>query len=237
MYISEIYASGFRCFDPAAPLQLKLSPGLNILVGPNDAGKSAIIDAARYVLWTRGDEYIRPDEHDFHVAADGTRGCDFTVRCTFDDLSADEEARFLEWCTNEKGKLRLHVCLRGARRVSLGGGSIVSSQHRAGAEGEGLPLDGELREYLKATYLKPLRDAEREMRAGRRSRLSRILGAMPTMGPQSKPAAHGADATLLDTLAAADAAVRGNTAVGGVARSVNTDPRAVRTLFECQGGH
>lgn len=223
MYISEIYASGFRCFDPAAPLQLKLSSGLNILVGPNDAGKSAIIDAARYVLWTRGDDYIRPDEHDFHVGVDGTRGCDFVVRCTFDDLSPDEEARFLEWCTNEKGKLRLHVCMRGARRVSPGGGSIISSQHRAGAEGEGLPLDGELREYLKTTYLKPLRDAEREMRTGRRSRLSRILGAMPTMGPQSKPAAPGANATLYDTLAAADAAVRGNAAVGGVASSVNTD--------------
>lgn len=223
MYISEIYASGFRCFDPTAPLQLKLSSGLNILVGPNDAGKSAIIDAARYVLWTRGDDYIRPDEHDFHVGADGTRGCDFIVRCTFDDLSADEEARFLEWCANEKGKLCLHVCMRGSRRVSPGGGSIISSQHRAGAEGEGLPLDGELREYLKATYLKPLRDAEREMRAGRRSRLSRILGAMPTMGPQSKPAAQGGDATLHDTLKAADVAVRNNAAVGGVASSVNTD--------------
>ncbi|MFB4386535.1 AAA family ATPase [Agrobacterium sp. LR_9] len=223
MHISEIYAAGFRCFAPNTPLQLKLSRGLNMLVGPNDAGKSAIIDAARYVLWTRGDDYIRPDLHDFHVDAHGVRGCDFIIRCTFDDLSADEEARFLEWCTNEKGKLRLHVCMRGARRVSPGGGSIISSQHRAGAEGEGLPLDGELREYLKATYLKPLRDAEREMRAGRRSRLSRILGAMPTMGPQSKPAAPGANATLHDTLAAADVAVRDNPAVGGVANSVNTD--------------
>ena len=60
MYISEIYASGFRCFAATAPLSLALSEGLNILVGPNDAGKSAIIDAARYVLWTRGDDYIRP---------------------------------------------------------------------------------------------------------------------------------------------------------------------------------
>lgn len=223
LYISEIYARGFRCFAPAAPLQLKLSPGLNILVGPNDAGKSAIIDAARYVLWTRGDDYIRPEEHDFHVDAAGLRGCDFIVRCTFDGLSADEEARFLEWCTNEKGTLRLHVCMRGLRRLSPGGGSVVTSQHRAGFEAEGLPLDGELREYLKATYLKPLRDAERELRAGRRSRLSRILGAMPTMGPQGKPAAEGADATLYDTLAKADAAVRDNTAVGGVASSVNSD--------------
>jgi hypothetical protein len=42
VYISEIYASGFRCFDPVAPLQLKLSPGLNILVGPNDAGMATL---------------------------------------------------------------------------------------------------------------------------------------------------------------------------------------------------
>ncbi|MHC0614163.1 MULTISPECIES: ATP-dependent nuclease [Komagataeibacter] len=223
MFISEIYASGFRCFGAERSLNLKLSSGLNILVGPNDAGKSAIIDAARYVLWTRGDDYIRPDEYDFHVADDGTRACDFVVRCTFDDLNADEEARFLEWCTNEKGKLRLHVCMRGARRVSPGGGSIISSQHRAGAHGEGLPLDGELREYLKATYLKPLRDAEREMRAGRRSRLSRILGALPTMGVQSKPAVAGTAATLHDTLSDADAAVRNNPAVSGVASSVNSD--------------
>lgn len=223
MYVSEIYASGFRCFGPTAPLQLKLSPGLNVLVGPNDAGKSAIIDAARYVLWTRGDDYIRPDEQDFYVAGDGTRGCDFMVRCTFDDLSAEEEARFLEWCSNEKGKLRLHVCMRGYRRISPGGGNIIASQYRAGADGEGLSLDGELREYLKATYLKPLRDAEREMRAGRRSRLSRILGAMPTMGAQSKPATEGGDATLHDTFTAADAAVRKNAVVGGVADRVNMD--------------
>ncbi|MGG7606628.1 ATP-dependent nuclease [Massilia sp. BKSP1R2A-1] len=223
MYISEIYASGFRCFDPAAPLHLNLSRGLNILVGPNDAGKSAIVDAARYVLWTRGDDFIRPDEQDFFIDQNGMRGCDFIVRCTFDDLSADEEARFLEWCTNEQGKLRLHVCMRGTRRVSSGGGSIIASQHRAGCEADGLPLDGELREYLKATYLKPLRDAEREMRAGRRSRLSRILGAMPSMEPQSKPAEEGGDPTLHDTLAAADAAVRNNAAVGGLANSVNVN--------------
>lgn len=223
MYISEIYASGFRCFDPMTPLQLKLSSGLNILVGPNDSGKSAIMDAARYVLWTRGDDFIRPDEHDFHVSGDGNRVYDFVVRCTFDNLSADEEARFLEWCNNEKGRLRLHVCMRGIRRVSPGGGNIIASYHRAGAEGEGLALDGELREYLKATYLKPLRDAEREMRAGRRSRLSRILGAMPAMGSQDEPATQGANPTLYDTLSAADTAIRNNPAVGGVASSVNTD--------------
>ena len=222
MYISAIFASGFRCFPPAAPLRLKLLPGLNILVGPNDAGKSAIVDAARYVLWTRDDDYVRPDVHDFHVDAAGNRVCDFVVRCTFDGLNPDEESRFLEWCTNEKGKLRLHVRMHGALRASPGGGSIVSSQYRAGAEGEGFPLDGELREYLKATYLRPLRDAERELRSGKRSRLSRILGAMPSIGPQAHPGAPGGPNTLFDTLAAADAAVRSNAAIVDVQDKVNT---------------
>ena len=223
MYVSEIFASGFRCFPSAEPLQLKLSPGLNILVGPNDSGKSAVIDAARYVLWTRGDDFIRPDEQDFHVDGEGVRECDFIVRCTFDDLTPEEESRFLEWCANEKGKLRLHVCMRGTRRLSPGGGSVIASQHRAGREGEGLPLDGDLREYLKATYLKPLRDVERELRAGRRSRLSRILGAMPVMGPQEKSAEEGAGPTLHDALKTADDAVKANPAVRSVANNVNAD--------------
>ena len=144
------------------------------------------------------------------------------LRCTFDDLKPDEEARFLEWCTNEGGKLRLHVCMRAVLRASPGGGSTVSSQHRAGFDGEGLPLDGELREYLKATYLKPLRDAEREMRSGKRSRLSRILGAMPVMNPQAKTAVAGEAATLFDTLASADLAVKSNPAIVDVQDRVNS---------------
>ncbi|MPZ32329.1 MAG: AAA family ATPase [Rhodospirillales bacterium] len=59
MYISEIFAAGFRCFSDKEPLRLGLRPGLNILVGPNDAGKTAIIDAPRHLLWTRGDDYVR----------------------------------------------------------------------------------------------------------------------------------------------------------------------------------
>ncbi|MBK1795511.1 AAA family ATPase [Devosia sp. WQ 349] len=221
MFISEIYASGFRCFSNSSPLAISLSPGLNILVGPNDAGKSAIVDAARFALWTRGDDYLRPDEHDFHVDGAGTRASEFLIRCTFDGLTADEESRFLEWCSNEKGKLRLHVCVQATRRASAGGGTIVSSQHRSGAAADGLPLDGDIREYLKATYLKPLRDAERELRAGRKSRLSRILGALPAMGEQGKNAVGGAPPTLRDTLDQTDADVRSNPAILAVASSVN----------------
>lgn len=222
MYISEIFASGFRCFGPKQPLTLKLRRGLNILVGPNDAGKTAIIDAPRYVLWTRGDDYVRLDPNDFHVDPSGLRTTELLIRCTFNGLSPEEESRFLEWCTNEDGTLRLYVCLRASLRSLPGGGPTVSMQHRAGKDADGLALEGELREYLKATYLPPLRNAERELRSGRRSRLSRILGAMPTMKLQASAAAVGEPETLVDTISKTDNLIDQNAGVQSVQQAVNT---------------
>ena len=222
MYVSEIYASGFRCFGTESSLTLKLRRGLNILVGPNDSGKTAAIDAPRYVLWTRGDDYLRLEPGDFHVKPDGNRVTELLIRCTFDQLTPDEESRFLEWCSNEAGTLRLHICLRATLRKLVGGGESVIPLYRAGKNGDGLPLEGDLREYLKSTYLKPLRDAERELRSGRRSRLSRILGALPAMATQADPAQPGAPATLRDTMIQADSEVDANPAVQNIQNAVNT---------------
>lgn len=222
MHVSEIYASGFRCFGPDNPLILKLRRGLNVLAGPNDSGKTAIIDAPRFVLWTRGDDFLRLEAGDFHIGPDGTKVNELLIRCTFDGLTSDEESRFLEWCSNEAGVLHLHICLRATLRKSLGGGESVLTQYRAGRNAEGLPVEGDLREYLKSTYLRPLRDAERELRSGRRSRLSRILGALPTMAPQATPAPQGQPATLRDTMEQADEDVEANPAVQAVQSNVNT---------------
>ncbi len=222
MYISEIYAKGFRCFASDAPLILKLQRGLNILAGPNDSGKTAIIDAPRRVLWTRGDDYSRLEPDDFHVQADGERETELLIRCTFDGLTPDEQSDFLEWCNNENGCLRLYVCLRGTLRQGTGGGHTAVTQYRAGKDADGLPLEGDLREYLKTTYLRPLRDAERELRSGRRSRLSRILGALPNMASQAKAAAANQPPTLTDTMNVADDAVETNDAIQGVQETVNT---------------
>ena len=221
VYISEVYAAGFRCFSADAPLKLILRRGLNILVGPNDSGKTAVIDAPRYLLWTRGDDFIRLEPADFHVKPNGVRTTELLVRCTFDGLMPDEEARFLEWCSNEAGKLRLHVCLRGTLRKAAGGGDFVVTQYRAGKDADGLPLDGDLREYLKTTYLRPLRDAERELRAGRRSRLSRILGALPEMVKQANPCEAGQASTITDIMKSAEVAVEANAGIRQVQKDIN----------------
>mgnify|MGYP005849168917 CR=1 FL=1 len=222
MYVSEIHATGFRCFGPEAPLSLTLQRGLNILVGANDAGKTAAIDVSRFVLWTRGDDYLRLEPDDFHVTAGGSRVTELLLRCTFDDLTPDEEARFLEWCSNEDGALRLHVCLCATLRKTPGGGDSVIPLYRAGMNADGPTLEGDLREYIRSTYLRPLRDAERELRSGRRSRLSRILGALPVMAKQSDPGGPGQADTLADAMASADADIEDHPAVKQVQTDVNT---------------
>lgn len=222
MFVSEIHATGFRCFGPDNQLALKLRRGLNILVGPNDSGKTAVIDAPRFVLWTRGDDFVRLETGDFHVKPNGDRVTELLIRCTFDGLTPDEESRFLEWCSNEAGTLRLHVCLRATLRKLAGGGNTVITQYRAGKNGDGLPLEGDLREYLKSTYLRPLRDAERELRSGRRSRLSRILGTLPVMAKQADLAQAGEPPTLRDTMTQADTSIEANPAVQRVQTDVNT---------------
>jgi putative ATP-dependent endonuclease of OLD family len=55
---------------------------------------------------------------------------------------------------------------------------------RSGKNGEGPPIEGEIREFLRTTYLRPLRDAEAELSPGRGSRLSQILQSHPKFTEQ-----------------------------------------------------
>ncbi len=77
----------------------------------------------------------------FHVDGDGARGSDFIVRCTSTISVRMKRLGSSNGVPTKKEtpSARLHA---GCSAGSPGGGSIVSSQHRAGAEGEGLPLDG-----------------------------------------------------------------------------------------------
>jgi putative ATP-dependent endonuclease of the OLD family len=62
MHLKQIRAQNFRAFGDGktAPLlDWTLSPGLNILIGENDAGKTAVVDAIRHILWTTSYEFVR----------------------------------------------------------------------------------------------------------------------------------------------------------------------------------
>ncbi len=73
MYLSNIKLWNYRKFgaggeiDLAKPnLDLNLTKGLNVIIGENDSGKTAIIDAVKLVLKTHSYNYIRVDDKDFY---------------------------------------------------------------------------------------------------------------------------------------------------------------------------
>ncbi|KNY11032.1 hypothetical protein AKG11_32875 [Shinella sp. SUS2] len=174
MYLQRVKIEKFRIFDS---LELELNKTLNIIVGENNSGKTALIDAIRYTLSSRTGEWLRILETDFRRGA--TR---FSVRLKFADLSTQQAAAFLEHLTFEEveGQRRpfLYVTLAAELTEQVVRGTRqIRSDIRSGASGEGPSIEREAREYLSGTYLKPLRDAEAELSGGRGSRLAQVLNA------------------------------------------------------------
>lgn len=186
MFLSELKIWNFRKYgssDSGAPgLHLQLNKGLNLLVGENDSGKTAIVDAIKFVLQTQSYDYQRLEEEDFFLPPgielkNANRAKSFKIECIFRgfDVENNEAANFLEWLGIEKDcdgndRYFLKVTLNSERKDRK-----ITYDIKAGPDDEGTQLEGAARDFLRVTYLKPLRDAERELIPGRRSRLAQIL--------------------------------------------------------------
>ena len=190
MHLQRIRAQNFRAFGDgktAPELDWTLSPGLNILIGENDAGKTAVIDAIRHVLWTTSYEFVRLFEQDFHIHGD-TRAQSMFIEATLVNMSAEQEAAVLEWLTYEADGSRSLVLHMQARWIppkdnKRGRVDVIT---RACRDGIGPEIGNAVRELVRATYLRPLRDAEAELKPARQSRLSQILGAHKSITGQEK---------------------------------------------------
>lgn len=176
MYLESISIRNFRIFKS---LNLILNPGLNLLVGENDSGKTALIDAVRYALGTNSSERSFLDESDFHDDAK-----ELSIQLKFVDVERHAHI-FVEHLTYEKDStngdqsravLYIQFTAKNTGQERRGYPFIIS-ELKSGKDGNGLALEAEIRAFLSTTYLKPLRDAEAELSAGRGSRLSQILNS------------------------------------------------------------
>jgi putative ATP-dependent endonuclease of the OLD family len=175
MYLKELQLTNFRKFES---LKVTFQKGLNVLVGENDSGKTAIVDAIRYILNTKSFETIRCEPRDFFKPSQNSdclqpeRVDTFSITAIFSDFSADEAAKFIEWgYFNEKKEFELRLFLK----AKLLDNDRITWDIKAGPQGAESQMDGDAKALLQVTYLKPLRDAEAEMTPGYRSRLAQIL--------------------------------------------------------------
>lgn len=180
MHLCGLRISNFRCFgDGKDSFTLRLKPGLTAIVGQNDAGKTAVIDALRFALGTTDQEWYRLEDEDFHREA-GKTAPQITIQCQF-ALEPNDTGAFVEYLTYSKdGKTEPSLYVNWTAKDT--GKRRHGRPHRhvevcSGEKGDGPSFAPEVRELIQATYLKPLRDADQALSAGRGSRLSQVLSS------------------------------------------------------------
>ncbi|MGX9818221.1 ATP-dependent nuclease [Lactococcus lactis] len=175
--MSKIELSNWRKFsqktDGKVGLTAEFSSGLNVLVGENDSGKTAIIDAIKATLGTNSSESIWITENDFSEGSKTLR-----IDLYFSKLSEKEEEYFFEWLTLPKEKKKeteLHICLEAEQYENVNSKKQIKKVVKAGPLGAEVMIDDIIRQLLAVTYLKPLRDANTELSAGNKSRISQVV--------------------------------------------------------------
>lgn len=167
MHITDIKIQNFRIFDN---FQITLNKSINIFVGENNSGKTALIDAIRYALDTNSAEWIKIKSEDFHNQTDN-----LLISIKFVEIE-DFAHKFVEHITYMDDKPVLYVNLICKKtEIERNGQLYIKTDIKSGVDGDGLPIEREIRDFLSTTYLKPLRDAENELSARKGSRLSQIL--------------------------------------------------------------
>ena len=177
MIVSELKLYDFRRFhsvNGTPGLAITFHKGLNALIGENDSGKTAVIDALKLVLLTQSNDFVRPSEEDFYVDSKNKYVDEFRIECVLSEFSPNEAKNFIEFLEFSRDSKGLHYSMHLFYRAWKEKNRIFTDL-RVNNPDDGTTLDSRARELLKAVYLRPLRDAEREMHSGRNSRLSQIL--------------------------------------------------------------
>ncbi|ESW80851.1 ATP-dependent endonuclease [Mesorhizobium sp. LSJC285A00] len=169
MYLAALSINNFRRLQSAT---INFQPGLNVIVGPNNIGKTAVVDALRALLAGVDDPYPRFARDDLHLPKGGTSSGEITFGYVFKDLTGDDEADFLH---------ALRPGADGALEAVLGvsyGDPDRSGRLRARkwcGEHTDVAMTPTMLDNLRSVYLQPLRDAEQGLRPSRNSLLSRLL--------------------------------------------------------------
>jgi putative ATP-dependent endonuclease of OLD family len=169
VYLAKLAISNFRKINNA---ELHFQSGLNVVVGANNAGKTAIVDALRSLLAGHDEPYPRLDWDDIHRPKTGTPSGEIVFKYVFRGLSPDDEADFMAALQPMKdGTLEAHITIRFSDPDKVGRLRVK----RWCGENEDVGLTADMMENLRGVYLQPLRDASQSLRPSRNSQLSRLF--------------------------------------------------------------
>ncbi|MFC0414160.1 AAA family ATPase [Cytobacillus solani] len=177
MYLHSLKLWNWRKFsvgeDGNPGMEVEFKEGLNILVGENDSGKTAIIDAIKIILGTNSHDINWVTEQDFHKDSTSLK-----IECTFKKLSPQEEAYFYEWLSLQSQTSELRIVMEAEIYEDINKQKKIKRSVKAGPENLEVGMEDTVRQLLTVTYLKPLRDAATELSPGTRSRVAQVVKSL-----------------------------------------------------------
>lgn len=179
MFLKKFTIKNFRCIKD---LTLELNEGLNILVGENNSGKTAIIDALRLCL-SYGNQFreIYVSLSDFHIDNQQLNAAlpEIEFHAYFEVNDPKETGPFNEiLAVNDQGKgeLQLHFRYFAEERNGL-----KRIKYKVwGGEKEGQHIPPEVLDLFYFIYLGALRDAVQGLRPVRGNRLGELFQNLQT---------------------------------------------------------
>lgn len=178
MYLAELAVKNYRCLKE---LTVKFQPGLNVIAGENNSGKTALVDALRHVLGygsERREIYFTEDDVYHDTAGERTKELS-EFHATLRELSEEEKGGFSQCLNLSKGEDAAELHFRFAPVGKTGGRqrfrvTVWGGEH----EGESIPTD--TCEGIRPVYLEALRDVRVGLTPGRGSRIAELLGEITT---------------------------------------------------------
>ena len=179
MFLAKVQVRNFRNLKH---IEVGFSKGLNVIVGENNVGKTNLLDAIRAALGSAAasGEPLRLTQDDLHRDATGKQTSEpIIVDLYFQDLSADEQAQFLEiidFNAAEPAKSTASIHFEWSWDAK------ANRWHAKRWGGERTRADNsvpdEVLQSIPVTLLGALRDALVALSPGRASRLGRLLRAV-----------------------------------------------------------
>jgi len=170
MYLAKLQTRGFRILDN---FELEFDPGLNVIVGPNNAGKTAILSAISLALspFTNPTREIYPNLEDFWHSSNGQERENYRFEVVLDFKDVPEPNHFfskwmLRGTTERTARIKL-VC-------HIGDEDRVAPRWTVGQLDANSP-ERESIERMIPVFLPPLRDAVNALKPGTRSRLAKLV--------------------------------------------------------------
>ena len=170
MYLSELRINNFRKFQE---LTIKFKSGINILIGPNNAGKTAVIDALRALLYSQEERVIRFDPLDINKFS---KASSFSFEYIFEGLNEEEEADFLPalvFSSNEdtfKAIFKVEYTLSDRK-------DYLKCRRTCGTF-YGNSITNEIQENIRTVYLEPLRDVIQSFHPNKYSKQAKLLNIL-----------------------------------------------------------